>query len=219
MFRALMTVQWKWTKAVALLATLLGFAVPIASVQAVRFLEDDWVPVAASVVSTMQRFGVAYALLAGGVGLAFALLAWSHDHRGRHVYALSLPISRARYAGMRFAAGLCFLLLPTIGVLVGSVVAVLIAPIPPGLHGYPVALTLRFFLACCVAFSIFFAISSSTAKAAGIVLGSLAALLLIAFILSAASVSYDLLGHTATFFFAVPGVLSIFTGRWMLVDV
>jgi hypothetical protein len=219
MFKALMMVQWKWTKAVALLATLAGFAIPIASVQAVRVLQDDYQPMAAKVVTTMQRFGVAYALLAGGVGLAFALVAWSHDHRGGHVYALSLPISRARYAGMRFVAGLGFVLLPTIGVLVGAVVAVLIVPVPAGLHGYPVALTLRFFLACCVAFSIFFAISSSTAKAAGIVLGSLAALLLVAFILSATSISYDVLGHATNFFLAEPGVLSIFTGRWMLIDV
>ena len=33
MFKALMAVQWKWSKGAALLATIFGFAIPLASVQ------------------------------------------------------------------------------------------------------------------------------------------------------------------------------------------
>lgn len=219
MFKVLMVVQWKWTKWAALLATLVGFALPIASAQAVAIVQDNTTQAAAYVINVMQSFGIGYALLAAGTGLAFALAAWSNDHRGRHIYALSLPISRAKYAAMRFAAGVLFLLLPTLGVLVGSIIASMVAPIPAGLHAYPIALTLRFLLAGGVAFSIFFAIASSTPKAAGLVLGAVAAVFVIAFILSAAEINYDLPGHAGSFLFSEPGLLSVFTGRWMLIDV
>lgn len=214
MFKALLAVQWKWTKGAALLATILAFAIPIASVH----VSDPFRPEAGPMVVRMQSFGVAYAVLAAGIGLAFALFAWGSDHRGRHVYALSLPVERSRYAAMRFAAGLLFLVLPAIGVLAGSLVAVSIASIPAGLHAYPVSLALRFLLAAAVAFSLFFAVAASTPRAAGAILGALASLFVVAFLLSATSVEFNLLGHVADFVFSGLGPLSVFTGRWMLVD-
>lgn len=214
MFNALVAVQWKWTKGVALLATIFGFAIPLASVQT----SDPDAANATAIVLRMQGFGVAYALLAAGAGLAFAVLAWSADHKGRHVYALSLPIDRSWYAAMRFGAGAMFLVLPALGVLAGSLLAVAIATYPAGLHGYPVSLALRFFLASAVAFSIFFAVAASTPRAAGMILGLIASVFIIAFIFSAATIEYDVLGHTADFLFTEPGPLSVFTGRWMLID-
>lgn len=214
MFKALLEVQWKWTKGAALLATVIAFAVPLASIQTTEVYGGG----AGSLVARMQAFGVAYSLLAAGTGLAFALLAWSPDHKGRHVYALSLPVDRSTYAAMRFGAGVLFLAVPAAGVLAGSLVAIGIATIPSGLHAYPVSLTLRFLLASAVAFSIFFAIASSTPKAAGIVLGFLALLLVSAFILSSMGGGYDLLGHAADAIFSTRGALSVFTGRWMLID-
>ncbi len=214
MFKALMKVQWKWSKGAALLATIFGFAIPLVSVQSIS--SDDMG--AESVVRRMQEFGIGYAILAGCVGLAFALLAWSADHKARHVYALSLPVDRSRYAAMRFGAGALFLLLPALGVLAGSLVAVAIVNAPAGLHYYPLSLCLRFLLASAVSFSVFFAIASSTPKAAGIVLGSIASLFLVAFVLEMANVKYDLLAHAADFLFDEIGPLSVFTGRWMLID-
>lgn len=214
MFKALMAVQWKWSKGAALLATILGFAIPLASVQ----ISPPEYMGPGSVVARMQEFGIAYALLAGGVGLAFALLAWSADHKGRHVYALALPVNRSRYAAMRFGAGSLFLLLPSLGVLVGCLLAVVLMHVPAGLHAYPVSLALRFLLASGVSFSIFFAVASSTPKAAGMILGGFASILLVAFILSLTSIQFDLLGHTSDFLFTEPGPLSVFTGRWMLID-
>lgn len=219
MFKALMVVQWKWTKWAALLTTLAGFAIPIASVQVVAMRSNSYMQEAGYVVGVMQQFAVVYALLAAAVGLAFAFAAWSNDHKGRHIYALSLPVSRSKYAAMRFAAGAIFLLLPTLGVLVGCLIASIIAPIPAGLHAYPIALALRFLLASGVAFAIFFAIAASTPKAAGLVLGGVASILVIAIILAAADIQFDLLGHVSGFLFSEPGLLSVFTGRWMLVDV
>lgn len=214
MFKALMAVQWKWSKGPALLATILGFAIPLGSVQISR---PEYMGVG-SVVARMQEFGIAYALLAGGVGLAFALLAWSADHKGRHVYALALPVDRSRYAAMRFGAGALFLLLPSLGVLVGCLLAVALMDVPAGLHAYPLSLALRYLLASGVSFSIFFAIAASTPKAAGMILGGFASILVLAFLLSLTSIKFDVLGHTSDFLFTEPGPLSVFTGRWMLID-
>lgn len=212
MFKALMRVQWKGSRGTVVLGAILGFTIPLASI---NLGSDPLHP--GEVVARMQEFGIAYALLAGGVGLALALFAWSADHRGRHVYALSLPVDRSRYAAMRFGAGALFLLLPALGVLVGSLVAVAIASVPAGLHGYPVSLALRFLLASAVAFSLFFAVASATPRAAGMVLGGIASLLIVSFILSLTTTEFDLLGTTVEFLLG-PGPLGVFTGRWMLID-
>src|SRR3954463_15223225 len=104
MLAAITRTQWKWTRGVVLLATLVAFAIPLASLQAAR---DSYS--AGDYVAQMQIWGVGYSLLAAGTGLLVALAAWSHDHRGRHVYALSLPVTRARYALLRFTAGAAFI--------------------------------------------------------------------------------------------------------------
>jgi hypothetical protein len=217
MFTRLLSVQWKSTRGAVFLATLVGFLLPIASVRAINEPSDFGDP--NGVVAVMQGFGVLYAVLAAAAGLTIAVLAWSPDHRGRHVYALSLPITRSKYAAMRFAAGVLFLLPPAAGVLIGSLVGLSIAHVPAGLHGYPIALGLRFLLSAGVAFAIFFAIAASTPKTAGIVLACVAALFLAAGLFSAFSINFDLIGRVSTLLFQSPGLLAVFTGRWMLVDV
>src|ERR1041385_568645 len=164
MFRAITETQWKWTRGPALLATLLGFLLPVASLQVARpaMLQPD------VFVMAMQQFSVGYSVLAAGVGLVVALAAWSNDHRGRHVYALSLPVPRWKYALMRFGAGGLFLLAPAVGVLAGSLVVAALGAIPEGLHVYPLALALRFAFAAAVAYALFFAIASSTSRTAGV---------------------------------------------------
>lgn len=216
MFTALLRIQWKWTRGVILLGMIFGFAIPLASVQ---WEESRYgMSSVGSIVARMQAFGIAYALLAAGVGLAVALVAWSADQRGRHVYALSLPVRRAHYAAMRFGAGALFILIPAAGVLVGGLLAIAIAHVPDGLHAYPVSLALRFLLASGVAYALFFAIAASTPKAAGMVLGGFGLLLVASFLLPAASIDVNLIGRLGDAVFGEPGPLSVFTGRWMLFD-
>ena len=222
MFKALMKVQWKWTRVTVLVATIIGFAIPLASVR--MFDPRGYMPDAVRispgyVIREMQQAGVLYAFLAGAVGLFVAFIAWNADHKGRHIYALSLPVSRARYALMRFGAGSLFLLVPAAGVLIGCLVAVAIMDIPPGMHAYPLQVAIRFALASFVAFAIFFAAAASSQKAAASVLVAIAGFFLLAAIISAMDTNVDLIGTAAKFIFAEPGMLSIFTGRWMLIDV
>jgi hypothetical protein len=215
MFGAITAIQWKWSRGPALLATLIGFLIPVLSLQSARralLTADEFVYI-------MQQFSIGYSMLAAGAGLVVALAAWAHDHRGRHVYALSLPVARWRYALMRFGAGALFLLAPTAGVLAGSLVVAAMGAVPSGLHVYPVALTLRFAFASGVAYAIFFAISASTAKTAGVILGIIGAFLLAQTTLAMLAVRYDLLSSVSTLIFSPPGILSVFAGRWMLIDV
>jgi hypothetical protein len=146
------------------------------------------------------------------------MLAWTADHRGRHVYALILPVRRARYALMRFGAGMLFVLVPTAAVLIGSLIAVAMVRLPAGLHAYPIALTMRFFVATTLAFAIFFAISSATARTAAMVLGVIGAVLIVSAIFDATAARLGSAPFLITVLFVEPGLLSVFTGRWSLFD-
>lgn len=214
MFRAIVTTQWKWTRTALLLATVAGFSLPLAALQSARQM---YTPV--EFILRMQSWGIGFSVLSAMVGLLVALAAWGHDHAGRHVYALSLPIPRSRYVLLRFSAGSLFLLAPIVAVLVGSLVVAASGAIPAGLQAFPLALTLRFAFATAVAYALFFAIGAATTRTAAIVLGAIAVVFLAQYFLEAIGLEYDLLARLAEFVFVKPGILSVFSGRWMLVDV
>jgi hypothetical protein len=219
MFKAIMKVQWKWSRAAVLVATIFGFALPLVSVRLI-LMEPTYSRVTpGQIIRSMQDAAGFYAFLAGFVGLSVAFLAWNPDQKGRHIYALSLPVSRARYALMRFGAGSLFLLVPALGVLLGCLVAAGVANIPTGMQAYPLELTMRYVLASFVSFAVFFAIASSSQRAAAYLLGGLSVFVLVAVLISAMGVNVDIIGRSMDFIFAQPGILSIFTGRWMLIDV
>lgn len=213
MFKAIVETQWRWTRAYALVGTVLAFVIPLASLQVAQNAET-----ANGFVNVMSRWGVWYALLAAALGLVVAFMAWAHDHRGRHVYALILPVPRSRYALMRLGAGALFLVPPVAAVLLGGVAVATLGGIPQGLQAYPVALTLRFLFAALVSYTVFFAIASATPRAAGIVLGVIAAVLLTGYVFAVAEISYDPIQKLAEALFSSPGILSVFTGRWTLID-
>jgi hypothetical protein len=217
MFAAILRTQWKWTRGAMLVCFVLGFAIPLLSLLVLETGRIEFSPTL--VVRGMQQFGLFYALLAGAAGLACAMLAWGHDHRGRHVYALSLPIPRSTYTAMRFAAGSSFLLIPVAGVLIGCLVGIAAVRIPTGLHTYPIALTVRFLVASFVAYALFFAVLASSTKAAAYVLGALAAIAVMLFLMSSYNFGLEVMSGVAQVLFGDRGLLSVFTGHWMLIDV
>ncbi|MEP6573001.1 MAG: hypothetical protein ABJD11_09905 [Gemmatimonadota bacterium] len=218
MFRAILYTQWKWARLAILPLVVASFAVPLLSVQAAtssalnRFQMQD-------LLLLIQGYGICYPLLAVAAGLALATTAWASDQRKRHVYALSLPVARWHFAGLRLLAGLSILVLPVLAVWVGALLATNIATLPAGLEIYPTLLTLRFLLAALVAYSVFFAISASSIRTAGIILGILALLLLAQLFLVMADVHVNFLGTLLERLFLWPGPFEVFTGRWMLIDV
>lgn len=218
MFRQLLYTQWKWSRLVLLVVVFTGFALPILSVQGVH--ED-----AAGrfdiqrMLGSVQGWGLLYPLLAAAVSLALALTTWGPDHRGRHIYALSLPVPRWQYALLRFGAGCTLLAVAVLAVWLGALIATSLARIPAGLQAYPTTLALRFGLAALVAYAAFFAISAGTNRTAGLILGVIGGLVLAQLILIAFDVNANFLGTLVFRLFIWPGPLEIFTGRWMLIDV
>ena len=217
MFRAILFQQWKWTRWIVAMSTVAAFAIPLFSLrgssvglehrEAARFLGD------------VQSWGVLYPTLAGALGVLLAITLWAPDHRGRHVYSLALHIPRWRLVTLRYLAGLTLLAAPVIGLTLGTLVASAAASLPTGLHAYPLGLSIRFSLAALVAFTLFFSVSSGTARTAGIILGSVAALVVVQVLLSATGSQADILMPIVNAILTAPGPFAIFTGRWMLIDV
>src|SRR2546423_3256376 len=135
MFRAILYTQWKWCRLVILLATLAAFALPLLSVQGARGVVGYWET--RQLLGSIQGWGVLYPVLATTVALIVAMVAWAPDHRGRHVYALSLPLPRWHYALLRFAAGATLLAAPAVAVWLGGILATSMAVVPAGVHADP----------------------------------------------------------------------------------
>jgi ABC-type transport system involved in multi-copper enzyme maturation permease subunit len=217
MFRAILATQWKWTRGMLLVATCLTFALPLLSMRAAdqALAEAN----ARDLLTVISSFGMFYAISAAAIGLLIAASAWTSDHAGRHVYALSLPVQRWKYVAMRFGAGAATLAAPVVALWIGALVAVSVHAIPAGLHAYPVALAVRFALAVLLSSAVFFAISSGTKRTAGILLGVLGGIILVEMV-------GESLGLRITPFFWLidvlmdsTGLFGVFNSRWMLIDV
>src|SRR5216117_1984428 len=143
MFRVMLYSQWKWSRLIVALGSIAAFALPIVSVQGAA--RADASPLqAGELLQAVQSWGTLYPVLATALGLLVAIATWAPDHRGRHIHALTLPLPRWRYVLLRFAAGATVLAGPILGIAVGALIAIAAATLPPGLHGYPLALALRF---------------------------------------------------------------------------
>jgi hypothetical protein len=213
-WRAILDTQWKWTRGMLVLMSVVSFALPLLSLRASLSSPTESV-----FIASMQAWSVGYGVIAAGLGLVMSILAWSYDHRLRHVYALSLPIPRWQYVLLRFAAGLLLLTLPILALFVGTEVVAASSLVPKTLHSYPVALTLRFAFATLVAYAVFFAVSSATAKTAGYILGTIGAAIVAQVLLESAGSNLNVVGYVVDVVLAAPGLLAVFNGRWMLIDV
>jgi hypothetical protein len=217
MFKVILETQWKWVRLPLLVATVAAFAIPVLSVQDAGRVGTRGLDPYLLLID-MTGWGVAYPLLAAGIGLLLAMTAWGPDHRQGHSYALSLPIPRWRFAMLRLGAGSVLLAMPIIGITAGSFAATAAAAIPVGLTAYPAALAIRFTLAAGLAYSVFFAISAGSTRTAGYILAGMSALI-VAHTVFGLVPGVDLMGAILERLYDWPGPLAIFGGRWMLIDV
>ena len=221
MFQTILMTQWKSSKVVLLGTVVAVFALPVISVRQVTFMSDS--PWLASLwLRTLEGWGIWYGAMAAALGLVIATSAWASDHRGSHVYALSLPIERWKYVLLRFGAGALLIVPAVFSLWIGSLVASGIVELPVGLRAYPTALALRFGLAALIAYSIFFAISAATPRTAGIILVTVGGVLAASLLLGAAGageLGIGLFDGAVKQILNWPGPLSVFTERWMLIDV
>jgi hypothetical protein len=218
MFRMILFTQWKWSRLALLLGVFAAFALPLLSVQQAGDPDRSaWQ--ARMLLDSVQSWSVLYPALATLIALLIALAAWSADHRGRHVYALALPVPRWHYALLRFGAGVILLAAPALALWLGAQLAAGTASIPAGLHAYPVALGVRFALALGVAYAVFFAITAGTTRTAGYVLALVGGVIVIQVLAAAAGLEFNLVPFLGDRLLLWPGPLEIFSGRWMLIDV
>ena len=218
MYRVVLFSVWRWSRIVVVLGTVAGFAIPLLSTRVAAGIDADSLP-AERLMRAMAGWSVLYPVLAAGLGLLVATASWAPDHRGRHVHALSLPLARWRYVLLRYGAGVTLLAAPILALLAGALLAAATATIPPGFSSYPVALATRFALAALVAHGVFFAVSAGTARTAGLILGTLAGIILVQIITGLAGLDANLFGLVARIALQWPGPFAVFTGRWLLIDV
>jgi hypothetical protein len=221
MFQAILMTQWKSSKVVLLGAVVVVFVLPVVSVRQVGYMSDS--PWFASLwLRALEPWGIWYGAMAAALGLVIATSAWASDHRGSHVYALSLPIERWKYVLLRFAAGALLLTPAVFSLWIGSLVATGVVDLPAGLRAYPTALAIRFGLAAFTAYSVLFAVSAATPRTAGIILVTIGGVLAASLLLGAAGagdLGVDLFEGTIQQIVNWPGPFSVFTERWMLIDV
>jgi hypothetical protein len=140
------------------------------------------------------------------------------DQARQHVFALSLPVGWAEYVRLRFAAGAVLLVVPTIAVWLGSMLAAFSLPIPSTLHVYPTSVAVRFYAAGLLLYSASFALQYLAGRRAAVVAAGTFALLAVAELV-AQQFGVSLALKSWNFITQWPGPLEVLTARWMLIDV
>jgi hypothetical protein len=218
MFREILRTQWKWSAWAVVLVTIASFVLPVLTVQDAGLVDPEALDVVAMMVR-VEIVGTFYPILAQAAGIAMALLIWAPDHRGNHVYALSLPVPRWRYTLLRLAAGAVLLAPAVLALWIGALVATGVSTIPVGLHAYPATIAVRFAVALLLAYALFFALASGTMRTTVILLGivPVALLTLNAFLVLVGGP--NLLVATARWIGGLPGPFRLMFDAWLLINV
>jgi hypothetical protein len=142
------------------------------------------------------------------------------DERVGHIYALSLPITRARALAIRAGTALGLLMLPAVGAWAGASLAIGQIALPTTLHGYAGSLAGRALLASWLAHACVFALRYSAGRRAKVVLFALIfASGSLAFATEAVPGARGTILRAGDFLISNPGPFGAFFGRWTLIDV
>ncbi len=217
MFRQVLYTQWKWARTELFLYVLAAFLIPTIIIR-IGFSYID-VYSTRAVLDVGTYAGVFFGALALLCAFGLAWRPYIIDSALKHVGPLSLPVSWATFVRMRFLAGAMLLVIPAIAVWIGGVLATAATPIPATLHAYPGGIAVRFFLATLVAYSGAFLLQYGAGKHA----------VRVAVILFLAVVAVQFIGQFMGYDNVLvgawdaltgwPGPFSIFSARWMLIDV
>jgi len=229
-FRTFLFLHWKGVRFGLVPLVLAAFGLPLLSVQGIA--PDPTGALGSTVegaemLRSLQVWLPFYPLLATLAGVTLALSAWNWDHKGGHVYALTLPLSRWRYVLLKMGAGAVLLLIPFLVFWFGCLLATAALEIPEGLRAYPTAVAVRFLLSALVMYAALFAFGAGTLRTAvWIIVG-----FLVVWVAGGALTDFvlrnffpDLGGFSFMDWFARaalgwPGPFQVLTGSWMIVDV
>ena len=217
MFAQMLYTQWKWSRTELFVCVLAAFFVPTMIIR-IGYTSED-VYAVSNVLNIMGFAGAFFGILAALSALSLAWRPWVVDAALRHVGPLSLPVPWSSFVRLRFLAGATLLLAPTLAVWIGGIIATSTTPIPPTLHAYPGGVALRFLLASLVAYAAGFLLQYVAGKHAVRVAIVLVAIVAViekgASVLGYESVAVRAWNALTTW----PGPLSVFSVRWMLIDV
>jgi hypothetical protein len=228
MYQPMLFLHWKQVRFVLLPFMLAAYALPLLAVQGLGSPPGMTVPglQAYRVIYTYSAWAMAFPLLATAVGVTLALSSWNWDHQLGHVYALSLPVSRWRYAAQKMGAGAVLALVPAVAFWIGAHVAVASITLPPGLHAYPDQLAVRFLAATLVAYALLFAMAAGTIRTTLWVLFGVGVLVVLDLLFSewlfprvGLFRNGSLVGWLIHLLSTAPGPFQVFTGNWALIDV
>ena len=218
--------HWRTVRFGMIPFVIAAFAVPLVLVQGMTASASTLGAVSASSAFSSQEAGLLFfPALAAAIGCVLALSAWNWDHKLGHVYALSLPVSRARYALMKFGAGAVLGLIPAAALFAGSLTALMSVNMPEGMHAYPVQLTGHFLFAELVLYALLFSMAAGTVRTTTIIASLVFGVPLLTAIgikylapvfppLGLVDFGYWLADALESF-----GPFRIFLGNWMLIDV
>lgn len=217
-FRQVLLAQWLWARLALVVLAVIGFGVPLASVFYGADLDGaavsrvgEWLVAADRVASVLPYF----ALLAG---VLVGVLAWTPDIAGKHVYALTLPVSRAYFVTLRFVAGAVLSLIPAAAFALGAAIASLAVSLPPGVHAHPLEVAARFWLATLTVYTIIFAIASASRRGQIAIISVIGGAVLVDILLLTLAANFSITAEVFTLLTNWPGPLAILAGRWALFD-
>lgn len=225
MYQPMLFLHWKQIKVALIPFVVAAFALPLLAVQGLG-AGAGRETAAYMILGGGQAWLPFFPILAIAIGITLALSSWNWDHQLNHVYALSLPVPRWEFALLKMGAGAVLTILPAAAFWVGTHLAAASISLPAGLHAYPNALALRFFLAMLVSYAGFFAMAAGTVRTTIVIATSL-----LVFLIVGGSVNdylanfFEFFQHTnvvEAFFELLArrhGPLEVFFGSWTLIDV
>jgi len=227
MFEQTLKLHWKSAKWFVLPLLLLCFSLPQLAARMGEAVAEAAFPQGAEAYLTAVQLWVPFLpLLALLCGTAAALGAWAWDHKVNHVYALSLPVTRRRYALLKMGAGAALLLPPALALLAGALIVDVFYGVPDGLRVYSFSITSRFLLAALIGYALIFALAAGTIRTTIWILGGIVVLLIGGSLLTPFLNSSGLTGGVRTpievvidAFTTWGGPFAIFGGNWMFIDV
>ena len=218
MFAQTLYVQWKWNRDFLAFYTVAGFAAPLIILWiALTYLG---LTTARELVLVGGVVGVTTAAIAVIAGLTVAWQGYGVDDRVGHIYALSLPVTRTRALALRAATAALILLLPAVGVWIGSMLAATQVTLPPMLRSYAGALAIRALLAAWLAHTCMFALRYAAGRRAKVVLATLVVMIgTLGFATEAVPAAREAILNVGNFLISSPGPFGVVFGRWTLIDV
>jgi len=228
MYKSMLFLHWKQIRLTLIPLAMAAFGLPLLVIEG---LGTPPGMSASSLEAYTFMFGIQswlpmFPILAAAIGMTLALSAWNWDHQLKHVYALSLPLSRWEYTTAKFVAGAALALIPAAGLWLGAHVASASLSLPAGLNAYPNQLGLRFALAVLLSYGLFSAMAAGTVRTTLVV-----ASVVITFVV-VGTMAGEVLGTRYVWFAQnnlvesvvvwlaqAPGPFEVFGGSWSLIDV